>query len=196
MCTSRSVRSRAPNSSFTSVRWRRRPRAEAALLPSLRKTVESVDATLPVLSVETRASNRDHNLLFALLRVGAAVFMVFGGIALGLATVGVYGVKAYVVSNRTREIGIRIALGATPRSVVWTVVREGFTLSMVGLGAGLLLSIVVMSGMSAMTLQAHGADMATTLGAMIVLALAAAAASWIPARRATRVPPTVALRAE
>jgi predicted permease len=170
--------------------------SETTLLPSLRRTVESVDAALPVLSVETRASYRDHNLLFALLRLGAAVFMVFGGVALVLATVGVYGVKAYVVSNRTREIGIRIALGATPKRVVWTVVREGFVLSMAGLGVGLVLSLVTSSGMRAMTLEARGADAATTIGAMVVLALAAAAASWIPARRATRVQPTTSLRAD
>ena len=75
----------------------------------------SVDATLPVLSVETRASNRDHNLLFALLRVGAAVFMVFGGIALGLVDWLASTASKPTSCNRTREIGIRIALGATPR---------------------------------------------------------------------------------
>ena len=172
------------------------PEAEAALLPSIRRTVESVDAALPVLSIDTRASYRDHNDSFALLRVGAAVFSLFGLVALLLATAGVYGVKAYVVSSRTREIGIRMALGATATNVIWTVVREGFTLAMVGLGAGLVLSVVTGAAMRAMAFDARGADLTTVGVATVVLAAAAIAASWIPARRATRVEPTTALRAE
>jgi predicted permease len=170
--------------------------AEQALLPSMRRTVETANAALPVLSIETRSMYRDRNLVFSMMNLGSAVFFVFGAVALVLAMVGVYGVKAYVVSNRTRELGIRIALGATPAEVVWTVVREGFTLSMVGLAIGALLSIAAGAGMRAFTFGNRGADVATVGGAMLVLLVAAVAASWIPARRATRVEPTTALRAE
>jgi putative ABC transport system permease protein len=170
-------------------------KAEEALLPSIRRTVEA-SANLPVLSVETRAMYRDRNLMFSMMNLGSAVFFVFGAVALVLAMVGVYGVKAYVVSNRTREIGIRIALGATPATVVWTVVREGFALSMTGLAIGVLLSIAAGAGMRAVTFGNRGADVATVGGAMLVLLVSAVAASWIPARRATRVEPTTALRAE
>jgi ABC-type antimicrobial peptide transport system permease subunit len=172
------------------------PGAEAALLPSIRRTVEGVSSALPVLSIETRAMYRDRNLMFSMMNLGSAMFFVFGAAALVLAMVGVYGVKAYVVSNRTREIGIRIALGATPATVVWTVVREGFALSMAGLAIGVLLSVAAGAGMRAVTFGNRGADVATVGGAMLVLLTAAVAASWIPARRATRVEPTMALRAE
>jgi predicted permease len=171
-------------------------KAEEALLPSMRRTVEAASASLPVLSVETRAMYRSRNLMFSMMNLGSAIFFVFGAVALVLAMVGVYGVKAYVVSNRTREIGIRIALGATPATVVWTVVREGFTLSMAGLAIGVLLSVAAGAGMRAVTFGNRGADVATVGGAMAVLLVAAVAASWIPARRAARVEPTTALRAE
>jgi predicted permease len=171
-------------------------KAEEALLSSIRRTVEASNAGLPVLSVETRAMYRDRNLMFSMMNLGSAIFFVFGAVALVLAMVGVYGVKAYVVSNRTREIGIRIALGATPATVVWTVVREGFALSMAGLAVGVVLSIAAGAGMRAITFGNRGADVMTVGGAMLVLLLAAIAASWIPARRAARVEPTTALRAE
>jgi predicted permease len=170
--------------------------AEAALMPSIRRTVEAVSTALPVLSVETRAMYRDHNLAFSIVNLGSAIFFVFGTVALVLAMVGVYGVKAYVVSNRTREIGIRIALGAPATNVVWTVVREGFTLSVAGLAIGLVLSIGAGFGMKALTFGGRGADVVAVGGAMLVLAVSALVASWIPARRATRIEPTVALRSE
>ena len=74
------------------------------------------------------------------VNTGARLFSVFGGVALLLAVIGVYGVKSYVVSRRTREIGIRMALGATPSNVLWLVLREGLTLTLSGVGVGLLLS--------------------------------------------------------
>ena len=170
--------------------------AEAALLPSIRRTVETSAAGLPVLAIETRAMFRDRNLMFSMLDLGAAIFLVFGGVALVLTMAGVYGVKAYVVSNRTREIGIRVALGATPSGVVWTIVREGFVLSAVGLAIGTLFSIAAGAGMRAFTFGNTGADTVTVGGAMVVLALGATLASWIPARKAAHVQPTEALRAE
>ena len=170
------------------------PEAEAAMLPLIRSALREVDSTLPVLRIETRAQYADRNFMLAVVRLGAAIFGVFGAVALVLASIGVYGVKAYIVSRRTREIGIRMALGATPNSVVSLVVKEGAVLSLVGLTIGLGLSVLAAIGLRSLLFQASPFDPLTTLGALVVLVAAALAASWIPARRATKVAPVTALR--
>ena len=121
---------------------------------------------------------------------------MFGGVALLLAVVGIYGVTAYGVAQRTREMGIRLALGAAPGAVRWLVLGEGLRLAALGLGAGLLLAL---AGARVIRSQLYGvgsADPATYVALAGVLLLVAAAATWIPARRATRVDPAIALRAE
>jgi len=168
--------------------------AEAGMLPALRRTVIEVDSQLPILSIETLPMFRDRNLMLAIVRIGAVIFSVFGAVALFLAAVGVYGVKAYLVSRRTREIGIRMALGASPAGVVWMVIRDGLVPSAIGLGLGLGLAAIVGQGMRAMTYQGRAADAAMLGLALAVLTTAALVASWIPARRATRITPTRALR--
>ena len=121
---------------------------------------------------------------------------MFGGVALLLAIVGVYGVKAYVVSRRTREIGIRMALGASPRDVLWLVLREGLSLTAVGLALGLGLAALVGQLLSRMLYEVSAPDPFVFIAAPIVLAAAAMFACYLPARRATRVVPLTALRAE
>ncbi len=170
------------------------PEAEAAMLPVIRQALREVDSTLPVLRLETRTQYADRNFMLAVVRLGAAIFGVFGIVALVLATIGVYGVKAYIVSRRTREIGIRMALGATPNSVVSLVIKEGAVLSAVGLTIGLGLSVLAGIGMRSLLFQASPIDPLATVGALVVLVIAAIAASWIPARRATKVAPVTALR--
>jgi len=149
---------------------------------------------VPVLRVETRAQYADRNFMLAVVRLGAAIFGVFGLVALVLASIGVYGVKAYVVSRRTREIGIRMALGATPGSVVSLVIKEGAVLSAAGLTVGLGLSVLAGMGMRSLLFQSSPFDPLATVGALVMLTGAAIAASWIPARRATKVAPVTALR--
>jgi ABC-type antimicrobial peptide transport system permease subunit len=113
-----------------------------------------------------------------------------------MTVVGVYGVKAYVVARRTREIGIRVALGASPRHVIGTIVRDGFLTTAVGLAVGLALSVFAGSLLRNMLFGDARFDATVIFGAMAALAIAAAVAAWLPARRATRIPPTLALRSE
>ena len=137
---------------------------------------------------------RDRNLLLWTLRAGANTFLTFGLIALFMSSIGIYGVKAYVVARRTREIGIRLALGATPRNVVAMVLRDGGVLAFVGLGVGLLLSIAAGGAIRHLLFGDARFDAPVVLGAALILAGAALFASWLPARRATRIAATMAMR--
>jgi ABC-type antimicrobial peptide transport system permease subunit len=113
-----------------------------------------------------------------------------------LAAIGVYGVKAYVVAQRTREIGIRLALGATPTAVVSQLFREGLVLTGVGLAIGAPLAVLVSMSFTAVFVDIGGFDPAVIAVATLVLAASATAATLIPARRATRVHPVTALRTD
>ena len=106
----------------------------------IRRTVREVDAAVPVLSLKTFAQHLDGNIELWIVRAGAALFSTFGALALVLATVGVYGVKAYSVARRTREIGIRMALGARRETVQWMILREGTVMLASGVLLGLLLA--------------------------------------------------------
>ncbi len=170
---------------------------EAAMLPQLpqlRQAIQSVDSTLPVLRTETRGQFLDRNFMLAIVRLGASIFGVFGAVALILASIGVYGVKAHIVSRRTCEIGIRMALGATPKNVVSLIVMEGVAPSAIGLTVGLVLSLGAAFLVNSYVFQAAPFDPVTTSAALAVLLTATLTASWIPARRATRVQPVTALR--
>ena len=124
------------------------------------------------------------------------MFSTFGGLALFLAVVGLYGVKSYVVSRRTREIGIRMALGANRRDVLWLVLREGVVLTVVGLGLGLLLSVGIAQLRGNLLYEVSTLDPLVFALALALLAGSSLLASYLPARRATRVVPVVALRCE
>ena len=172
------------------------PGREAANADLIRRTVRSVDAALPVLSLRTFAQHLDSNISLWLVRAGAALFSVFGGLALGLAVVGVYGVKAYAVARRTREIGIRMALGAEPAGVLWMILREGAAMLALGVVLGLLLALGTGQIVSGLLYQVSALDPVAFSVAPLVLAAAALLACYLPARRATRINPLVALRAE
>jgi predicted permease len=172
------------------------PEAEAAMLQDVRRELMAVDAQVPIIALETRPMFRDRNLILWTLGAGAQIFLAFGALALFMTVVGVYGVKAYVVARRTREIGIRVALGASPRHVIGTIVRDGFLTTAVGLAVGLALSVFAGSLLRNMLFGDARFDATVIFGAMAALAIAAAVAAWLPARRATRIPPTLALRSE
>jgi len=124
------------------------------------------------------------------------VFLAFGALALFMSVVGIYGVKSYVVARRTREIGIRVALGATPRNVVGMVVGDGLINTVIGLAIGLGLSVLAAAVIRSMLFGDGRFDAPVIFGAILALAASAALAAWLPARRATKVAPTIALRTE
>ncbi len=124
------------------------------------------------------------------------LFIAFSGLAIALAGVGLYGVLAYVVSMRTREIGIRMALGAQVRDVIQLVVRHGFGLALVGLGIGLAASLALSRLMASLVYGVKTFDPLTFAATAILLLLVAIAACYLPARRAAQVDPMVALRYE
>ncbi len=130
------------------------------------------------------------------LKVAATMLTVLGALAVSLAAVGLYSVMAYAVSERTHEVGIRMALGAQRRDVLGMVVRQGLALTGAGLAAGIAGALLVTRAAGAMLVNVDGADPVTFAAAAVFLAAVAALASYLPARRATKVDPMVALRCE
>jgi hypothetical protein len=172
------------------------PAVETAMLGTLRQAIRAADERVPVLQLRTLTQQRDSNLMLWGVNTGARLFYVFGGVALLLAIIGVYGVKSYVVSRRTREIGIRMALGATPSNVLWLVLREGLTLTVTGIGVGMLVAWGVARALSGLLYEVSALDPLVFIAAPTILAASAMAASYLPAQRATRVLPLTALRTE
>jgi predicted permease len=169
---------------------------EADVLAAIRREVRAYDPQLPILTATTMHAFHDRSLQLWAVRAGGRLFLVFGMLALLLAVVGLYGVKSYIVSQRTREIGIRMALGARPGDVMSMVLKEGAALSAVGVAIGLPLAALLGMALSNLLYDVQPLDPVVFLSAPGLLALAALVATWIPARRATRVTPLTALRAD
>jgi len=167
-----------------------------ATLEAIRQTIRSTDAGLPVVSLSTMAAFHSGSLELWALRAGGWLFTVLGFLALLLAGVGVYGVRSYVVSQRTREIGIRMALGASARDVLGLILRDGFRLTAVGIAIGVPLAMLVSLAFTQVFVDIGGLDAGVMAVATVVLVVAATIASGVPARRATKVQPLTALRAE
>jgi predicted permease len=171
-------------------------RADAAMLQSVRAELQTVDPHLPVLSLQTMRLHLDSSFDLWIVRTGARMFAIFGGVALLLAAIGLYGVRAYTVAMRTREIGIRMALGARASDALRLILGEGMALLGIGAVAGFLLSLLLGRLLSSMLFSVNGFEPVVLLGAPIVLGLVALIACYIPARRAAHLDPMVALREE
>ena len=169
---------------------------EADLLAAIRREMRAYDSKLPVLQATTMHAFHDQSIELWAVKAGGRLFLVFGVLALLLAVVGLYGVKSYIVSQRTREIGIRMALGARPADVLAMVLREGAALSAAGVALGLPLAALLGFALSSLLDDVKPLDPVVFLAAPALLALAALVATWLPARRATRVTPLTALRAD
>ena len=171
-------------------------RVVMGMIGMLRQTLRNLDAQLPVLRIEPFADVVDKNIGLWVVRLGAVLFGAFGGIALLLAIIGVYGVKAYAVARRTREIGIRMALGAHPRDVFKLVMKQGALQTALAVGVGILLALAVGQVLAGMLFQVSPFDATALTIASLLLASAALLACFFPARRATKVSPMTALRTE
>jgi len=163
-------------------------------LPTVRTAVQELDPQLPLVQVQTISQLLDQALWAA--RFGASLLLIFGLLALGLAAIGIYGVMSYNVRQRQQELGIRIALGAQKGDVLRLVLGQGLWLAGGGAVAGLVLAFFMARGISALLFGVHALDPATFLGVPLLLIAVALLACYIPARRATRVDPIVALRYE
>ncbi len=166
----------------------------AELAPAVRKIMRELDRDLPISGVQTLGQYRHDRGSES--RLGSTLLAIFGTLALLLATIGVYAVMAFSVGQRTREIGVRVALGAARANIALMFVGEGLRLAATGLAVGLLLSLAVAKVLSSLFLGLTVSDAITFAAGAGVLTLAAVSASWIPARRAARVDPMVALRNE
>jgi ABC-type antimicrobial peptide transport system permease subunit len=169
---------------------------KASILQAVQSKIRTVDEQLPILKLKTAKGLLLDSGRYYLIKTGANIFSMFGGLALFLAVVGIYGVKAYSVAQRTKEIGIRMALGATPPDMVRLILREGLILTLAGSAIGLILGIGVSKLLSSMIYGVDALDLIVFSIAALVLGLAALLAAYIPARRASRVDPIVALHYE
>jgi predicted permease len=169
---------------------------ELALLRAVREEVRAADASLPVISVKSLSDLPKGTRDLWLVQAGARMFTAFGGLALVLAVVGVYGIRSFTVARRAREMGIRLALGATALNVLWLVMREGLILTGVGLGCGMLLACASGRLLSGLLYGVSPLDPWVFGLAPLFLAATALSACYLPARRAARVDPMAALRCE
>jgi ABC-type antimicrobial peptide transport system permease subunit len=166
------------------------------LVAAVREEAQQLDSTLPLYDVTTMDSHVRYGKPLLPARLGAMLVGAFGLLGLILASVGVYGVISYSVSQRTQERGIRTALGVRPLNVITMVLRQGMTLALIGMSIGVTLALLMLQAMHSVLYGVGSTDF-PTLGAVSLLLLAVAfVASYIPAVRATKVDPVVALRHE
>jgi putative ABC transport system permease protein len=165
-----------------------------ALAGSVRREVQALDPNLAVTDLQTLSDVVTASLFAA--RMGAVLLAIFGFLALVLAAIGLYGVMSYAVSRRTREIGIRMALGAGKGMVLRLVLREGLVLVGTGVAAGLIVAAAANRLLTSLLYGVSPLDATTFAAIPLVLVLVALLASYLPARRAARVDPIIALRYE
>jgi len=184
--------SQAPHQTLTLVV--RHDGEAAAMTTALRRLVQSRDADMPLYDVRTMEESLRYGLWEQRIYVG--LMTVFAVLALVIAAVGIYAVMAYSVAQRTQEIGIRMALGAARGDVLRLVVGQAMRLTLLGMGIGLAGAYAVTRLMASLLFGVSASDPPTFVGVTLILALSALIAAWLPAERAARVDPMVALRSE
>jgi predicted permease len=172
------------------------PDAENRMMETIRREILTVDERLPLLGLKTMRGNLESSFDLWVVRTGAHILEIFGSVALLLAVIGLYALNAYTVARRTREIGIRMALGANSGSTLRMILGDALKVTMVGIGAGLLLAIGLGKVLAGVLYDIRSIDPLVIAGAPLVLALVALFACYVPARRAARVDPIIALRYE
>jgi predicted permease len=166
----------------------------AALGPSVRRILSEIDPDIPITDMRSMDAIRSGSL--ARERFLMTMLVVFAGVGLLLAVIGVYGVLAQVARRRTREMGIRIALGSPIGQVRWLVVRHGLRLVAAGLAIGIIAALVATRGLGALLYHVAPADPVTFVAVPVLLALTGVVAAWIPALQASRADPAAALRSD
>src|SRR5262245_35797375 len=168
--------------------------ASAVLERSIRDAVMSIDSSLAVFDTRPM-SDRVHETWEA-QRLLSFLFSIFAGLALVLANIGLYGLLAYITLKRVPEIGVRLALGARPAQIRALILSHGIYLLLIGLAIGLAMACALSRALQSVLFEVKGTDLRIYLGVGVLLFLATLFASWIPARRASRVDPIIALRTE
>jgi ABC-type antimicrobial peptide transport system permease subunit len=168
---------------------------KATVAAALRAAVQQIDPDQPVYDIITARDSIEQQITSG-FTLTAQMLAVFALVGLVLSTVGIYGVIAFLAAQRTSEIGIRMALGAQARDVLWLVLGQGLRLALAGTAIGLACAWGLIVLLEAMLPAMNGADPATVACVAALLAAVACIASWIPARRATRVDPIIALRGD
>jgi len=166
----------------------------AALTSAVKHELHELDRDLPMYGVRTMSQRVDESL--ARRRFSTLMLGLFASLALALAAIGIYGVMTYLVSQGTREIGIRMALGATQRGILALVIRQGMVLTLAGVGIGLVGALLFTRLMSSLLFGVGATDPPTFAAIALLLTLVALAASYLPAQRAARTDPMVSLRSE
>jgi putative ABC transport system permease protein len=179
------------NSMTLVVRGQRNP---LTLLPAIRTRLAEMDPTIPIYAANTMEEN--HSAALTRARFAAVSLGAFASIALVLALVGIYGVMSYATGQRINEFGVRLALGAHPGHVVGLVLRQGMTLIALATGLGVLGALVLSRVLRNLVFEVDTLDPLTFITMVLVLALTAVAACWIPARRASLINPVRAMRSE
>jgi predicted permease len=172
------------------------PEAENQMLETIRRAIVATDERLPLLALHTMRGHLESSLDIWMVRTGAHVLEIFGGVALFLAVIGLYALNSYTVARRTREIGIRMALGADTASTLQMILGEALRVTLVGIGAGLLLAIGLGRRLAGFLFDIPGFDPLVLAAAPVLLGLVALFACYVPARRAALVDPMIALRYE
>jgi len=165
-----------------------------AVIGALRTELQNLDSTLPLYNVKTLSAHMSLPLFH--YRVAAVALGSFGVLAVVLAAIGIYGVMSYVVAGRTREVGMRMALGAARSDVLILIIKQGMSLALLGLGFGLLGAFGIAQLIVKLLFGVNPTDPITFVGVSLLLGLVALLACYLPARRATKVDPLVALRYE
>ena len=186
-----SVNQRRPSTMALVLRSKVDPRS---LVSAVRSEVQTLDRRVPVSAVKTMDDHKTYALWAP--NMAASFSLAFGVVAILLSAVGLYSVMAYVVSQRTREVGIRMALGANRADVMKMITRQGMRLAGVGVGIGLVLALALAKVLSSLLIGVSGYDVTIFILVPTMLVAVALVACYLPARRATKVDPLVALRYE
>ncbi len=172
------------------------PEAEARMLQTIRREIRVTDEQMPLLSLTTMRGHLESGMEIWVVGTGAHMLEIFGAVALFLAVIGLYALNAYTVASRTREIGIRMALGSDASSALRMILRDGLRVTSIGIGIGLLLAIGIGRLLAGFLYEVPSIDPVVLAAASVVLTAVALFACYLPARRASRVDPAIALRYE